>query len=67
MGTEVNVVFMGNFTYPHGMADAKRIQHFIDYLVERSVGTKVLLLWQGGVRVSRESSEGMQRESTTGP
>ena len=61
MDTQVNVVFMGNFTYPHGMADAKRIQHFIDYLVQHSIGTRVLLLRQGGVQVSREASEGTHR------
>lgn len=61
MNSQPNVIFMGNFTYPHGMADAKRIQHFIDYLVEHSISAKVLLLRQGGVRVPAEAREGSHK------
>ncbi|OGU05260.1 MAG: hypothetical protein A2075_01050 [Geobacteraceae bacterium GWC2_58_44] len=61
METQVSVVFMGNFTYPRGMADAKRIQHFIDYLVHESITPKVLLLRQGGVQVSRDTCDGSHK------
>lgn len=43
----VNVVFMGNFLYPHGMAGTKRVQHFIDgVLREPGNSAAVLLLRQ---------------------
>jgi glycosyltransferase involved in cell wall biosynthesis len=61
MNNQPNVIFMGNFTYPHGMADAKRIQHFIDYLVEHAVSAQVLLLRQGGVRVPAQSRQGSHK------
>jgi glycosyltransferase involved in cell wall biosynthesis len=61
METQVSVTFMGNIVYPAGMADAKRIQHFIDYLIQESVTTNVLLLRQGGVHVSKETSEGVHK------
>ena len=61
MPGDVSVLFMGNFIYPRGMADAKRIQHFLDYLVEESISAKVLLLRQGGAPVTRESSAGRHR------
>ena len=38
---------MGNFLYPQGMAEAKRIQHAIDYLKEnKAVSVSVLLIRQ---------------------
>lgn len=61
METQVSVTFMGNIVYPRGMADAKRIQHFIDYLIHESVTTNVLLLRQGGVHVSKDTSEGVHK------
>jgi glycosyltransferase involved in cell wall biosynthesis len=54
----MNVIFMGNFLYPKGMAEAKRIQHFVDYLVGKSVDVKVLLLRQGGVHLSKTERKG---------
>lgn len=30
--TNKNLIFLGGFSYPHGMAGTKRVQHFIDYL-----------------------------------
>ena len=58
METLVNVVFMGKFGYPSGMAATKRIQHFLDYLNGECVGTRVLLLSQRGGAVSRDPAEG---------
>jgi glycosyltransferase involved in cell wall biosynthesis len=58
MEKPINVVFMGNFGYPRGMAATKRIQHFIDYLAERSISTRILLLRQGEAQVSKDSAEG---------
>lgn len=55
----MNVVFMGNFIYPHGMADTKRIQHFVDYLSGRDIPVKLLLLRQAEVLVAHEQQEGV--------
>jgi glycosyltransferase involved in cell wall biosynthesis len=55
---KMNVIFMGNFFYPHGMANARRIQHFINTLTEKSVTVKVLLLRQSGQRVSNSALTG---------
>jgi len=58
MDKQLNVVFMGNFEYPCGMAETKRIQHFIDYLTGHHVTVKVLLLRQGGSRRSGSQLKG---------
>lgn len=60
MGNNMNVVFMGKFGYPSGMASTKRIQHFLDYLNGESVSTKVLQLRQTGP-VSVEADAGAYR------
>jgi len=57
----MNVVFMGNLHYPHGMAGTKRIQHFIDYLVQESISVKILLLRQGGVNLQNAELEGTHK------
>lgn len=56
-----NVIFMGNFLYPNGMAEAKRIQHLADYLAQNQVSVKILLLRQGGVRIPESELEGVHR------
>ncbi len=43
----MNIVMMGNFLYPVGMAETKRIQHIIDYMCgEHCVTVHLLLLRQ---------------------
>jgi len=42
----VNIIFAGNFIYPHGMAEAKRIQNSIDSLKGTSYKASVLLFRQ---------------------
>jgi glycosyltransferase involved in cell wall biosynthesis len=50
MNGPINVVVMGNFLYPRGMAECRRIQHAIDALRENpSVTIQVLLLRQSHV------------------
>ncbi|QXE91648.1 glycosyltransferase [Geomonas subterranea] len=44
MASDINVIFMGKFGYPSGMASTKRIQHFLDYLNGDSASTRVLQL-----------------------
>jgi len=45
---ETNVVFVGNFLYPRGMAGTKRVQNFIDGVrSDSTVSASVLLLRQG--------------------
>lgn len=48
MANNLNVVFMGRFGYPSGMASTKRIQHFLDHLNAASASTKVLQLRHSG-------------------
>ncbi len=57
----MNVVFMGNFHYPQGMAGTKRIQHFIDYLTQESIDVKLLILRQGGVSLKKAEFEGTHK------
>ncbi|QWV91869.1 glycosyltransferase family 4 protein [Geomonas oryzisoli] len=57
MGSDINVVFMGKFGYPSGMASTKRIQHFLDYLNLNSASTRVLQLRPTG-EVPDEDLEG---------
>ncbi|MFH2044516.1 MAG: glycosyltransferase [Pseudomonadota bacterium] len=45
----LNVVFVGSFPYPHGMAGTKRIQHAIDFFREQGVYTSVLVLRQSSL------------------
>ncbi len=45
--TALNVVYMGNLLYPEGLAEAKRLQHFIDGVMAVSGSSaRVLLLRQ---------------------
>jgi glycosyltransferase involved in cell wall biosynthesis len=57
-GPKMNVVFMGNFPYPHGMASTRRVQYFIDYLVSQNIFPRILLLRQGGQRVPKSKLKG---------
>lgn len=44
MNMKINLVFMGNFTYPHGMAGTKRIHNVINALKEYpDITTRVIL------------------------
>ncbi|MBU5613465.1 glycosyltransferase family 4 protein [Geomonas azotofigens] len=54
MASDINVVFMGKFGYPAGMASTKRIQHFLDYLNGVSASTKVLQLRATGAVAAEE-------------
>lgn len=45
--TNSNIVFIGNFSYPKGMAETKRIKMFIDYLINKNFDVKLLILRQG--------------------
>jgi glycosyltransferase involved in cell wall biosynthesis len=48
MSEELNLIFMGKFPYPYGMAGTKRVQHAIDFLREEGINSKVLVLRQSG-------------------
>lgn len=44
MKRKINLIFMGNFTYPHGMAGTKRIQNIINVMKEYpDIATRVIL------------------------
>ena len=44
---KMNIVFLGNFLYPEGMAATKRKQQFIDYFKQNGAEVKILVLYQG--------------------
>jgi glycosyltransferase involved in cell wall biosynthesis len=47
MNEKINLIFLGIFPYPHGMAGTKRIQHAINALKgSRDVSMRVLVLYQ---------------------
>jgi glycosyltransferase involved in cell wall biosynthesis len=54
----MNVIIMGNFLYPKGMAATKRVQYFIDYLRDRGVSVKLLLLRQAQTKIPKQEREG---------
>ncbi|WP_224981878.1 glycosyltransferase family 4 protein [Geomonas agri] len=56
MANDINVVFLGKFGYPSGMASTKRIQHFLDYLNGLSTTTRVLQLRSTGENAGTEQA-----------
>lgn len=44
MAKKLNVICLGGFTYPSGMAGTKRVQHFIDYLFNNGNNVSVITL-----------------------
>lgn len=56
--SHLNIVFMGNFPYPHGLAGTKRVQSFIDYLCSINIVPRVLILRQGGEQVPKSQLQG---------
>lgn len=47
----INVVFMANFNYPHGMAGTKNVQGYIEYLhASPNFEPAVLVLRQNRIR-----------------
>lgn len=57
----LNVVVLGNFSYPEGMAGTRRIQFFLDYLVAHGNSAQVLCLRQGERRLRRDQVCGQHR------
>lgn len=61
MSEKINIVFMGGFTYPRGMAGTKRVQNVINALkLYPDISTRVVLLRQS----SRENSLSGVHEGT---
>jgi glycosyltransferase involved in cell wall biosynthesis len=54
MTTKVNIVLLGNFLYPYGMAATRRKQQFIDFFKEQGAEVKVLILYQGSNKTKHE-------------
>ena len=51
MTKKINLVFMGGFTYPRGMAGTKRIQNVINALKQYpDISTRVILQRQSSPR-----------------
>lgn len=48
MSKELNVIFLGGFTYPTGMAGTKRVQLFIEYLQSKKADVQVLTIGNVG-------------------
>lgn len=64
MSDPINVVVMGNFLYPRGMAESRRIQHAIDALRESPSATiQVLLLRQSHVGRDDAALDGTHRDT----
>jgi glycosyltransferase involved in cell wall biosynthesis len=58
---QINLVVMGNFLYPMGMAETKRIQHAIDELKKHGIrAISVLLLRQAHVGRDNKNLHGVQ-------
>lgn len=60
-GEDINVVIVGRFSYPQGMAATKRVQHFIDALQSHGFTVTLLLLDRGAKEVSPQESSGWYR------
>jgi hypothetical protein len=58
MKNGLNIVFMGNFPYPYGLAGTKRVQKLIDYLCSINIIPRVLTLRQAGEQVTRSQLNG---------
>ena len=54
----MNLIIMGNFLYPTGMACTKRIQHYIDYLRINDVFIRLLILRQAEAKLPKAQCEG---------
>lgn len=49
MNNEINIIFLGGFDYPHGMAGTKRIQHAINGLRNHpGISVQVVVIRQSG-------------------
>ena len=57
----INLVILGNFSYPDGMAGSKRVQHFIDYLMRWNISIKILLLRFGRKRIEKDQQNGYHK------
>lgn len=44
MSEKLNVIFLGGFNYPIGMAGTKRVQFFIDRFIEKEIDVKVMTI-----------------------
>jgi len=55
----INIIFMGNFSYPQGMAATKRIRHFAEYLVSKQINAKVMILRNSGSNLSYLDTKGI--------
>ena len=68
MNNKLNVVFMGGFTYPKGMAATKRIQHVINALKEYpDMAARVILQRQSGEdNILSEAYRGTPYETVMG-
>jgi len=66
----MNIVFIGNFSYPEGMAGTKRVQLFIDFLQKKGLQIQILLLRQGEESLKKGEGKGWHKGIyyyTTGP
>jgi len=61
MESVMNVVIIGKFSYPEGMAGTKRMQHFIDYLKIGHTSVSLLLLDRGSYGIKKNESTGCYR------
>jgi len=59
LNIELNVIVLGGFSYPAGMAGTKRVQLFIDYLQNKNANIRVLTIGNVGDVKSGNPVEGI--------
>jgi glycosyltransferase involved in cell wall biosynthesis len=57
--TNQSIIFMGNFSFPKGMAASKRIKHLCDYFVEENTPARILMIRQGRLKDSEKIAKGV--------
>lgn len=57
----MNIIFTGNFPYPHGFAGTKRVQQYIEYLHEKNISVSVLILMGKPMLPGNEALSGVFR------
>lgn len=59
----MNILFVGNFLYPIGMAATRRKQQFMDYFISKGAIVKALILIQGSHRnLKKNQKKGIHRK-----
>jgi glycosyltransferase involved in cell wall biosynthesis len=58
---KLNIVFMGGFSFPNGMAGTHRVKQFVDYSIDMGCGVKILTLESRVSRADENTYKGFYR------